>query len=150
MSRVPPGREPSPIRPGDRYDARLGRAQQAATAVALLAGFVFHADWMIPIWTLVLGLDALAGPSRGPLARLYRLTVAGRLGPARVTHEAPRLRRNALPEVLVLLVASGLYALDVTALGWVLALVVAAAAAYSAVTDVCVGCEIHRFGNRAR
>lgn len=132
------------------YDARLGRAQQAATAVALLAGFAFHADWMIPIWTLVLGIDALAGPQLGPLARLYALTIAGRLGPARVTHEAQRLRTNALPEVVVLLVASGVYVLGVTAVAWILALVVAAAAAYSAVTDACVGCEIHRWRNRAR
>lgn len=150
MSRVPPGREPSPIHPADRYDARLGRAQQAATAIALLAGFVFHADWMIPIWTLVLGVDALAGPRLGPLGRLFVLATAGRLGPARVTHESVRLRTNALPEVVVLLVASGLYVLGLAALGWALALVVAAAAAYSAVTDACVGCEVHRWRNRAR
>ncbi len=150
MSRLPPGHEPPPSRPGDRFDARIGRAQQAATAVALLAGFAFRADSMIPIWTLVLGVDALAGHRLGPLARLYGLTLAGRLGPARATHEPGRLRTNALPEVVVLLVASGVYVLGVTALAWVLALVVAAAAAYSAVTDACVGCEIHRWHNRAR
>jgi hypothetical protein len=59
------------------------------------------------------------------------------------------MRANALPEVVVLLVASLILALAVP-VSWILALVVAAGAAYSAATDTCVGCEITRWGRSAR
>jgi len=118
--------------------------------MALLAGFVFRLDWLLPIWTVVLALDALAPPGRGPIGALYRLALGGRTGPARVSHPAARLRANALPEVVVLLLATALLALGAGPVSWLLALIVAAGAAYSAATDTCVGCEITRWGRRGR
>jgi hypothetical protein len=131
-------------------DARIGRVQQGATAIALLGGFVFRVDWLLPIWTLVLALDALAPPGRGPIGWLY-LTVTGeRLGRARVVHPAGRLRANAVPEVAVLLLASLIFFLGAGVLSWILGIAVGAAAAYSAATDSCVGCEITRRGRGLR
>lgn len=149
MDRDPPGprRVPGWDRP---LDARIGRAQQAATAIALFAGFVFHVDWLLPIWTLVLALDVVAPPGRGPIGMLYHLTVAERVGPPRAVHPAARLRANALPEVMVLVVADLLMLLGASAVSWIFGLVVAAAAAYSAATDACVGCEMSRWGRRLR
>src|ERR1700730_6582614 len=106
--------------------------------MALLAGFVFRLDWLLPIWTVVLALDALAPPGRGPIGALYRLALGGRTGPARVSHPAARLRATAL------------LALGAGPVSWLLALIVAAGAAYSAATDTCVGCEITRWGRRGR
>jgi hypothetical protein len=148
VHREPPG--PHPVSGwGGPVDARLGRVQQGATAIAVLAGFVFRVNWLLPIWTIVLGLDVLAPPGRGPVSGLYRLAAGDRTGPARVVHPASRMRANALPEVVVLLVASLILALAVP-VSWILALVVAAGAAYSAATDTCVGCEITRWGRSAR
>jgi hypothetical protein len=149
VHREPPG--PHPVSGwGGPVDARLGRVQQGATAIALLAGFVFRVDWLLPIWTVVLGLDVLAPPGRGPVGGLYRLAAAHHGGSARVVHPASRMRANALPEVMVLLVASLILALGAAPVSWILALVVAAGAAYSAATDTCVGCEITRLGRRPR
>jgi hypothetical protein len=131
-------------------DARIGRVQQALTAIALFGGFVFRLDWLLPIWTLVLALDTLAPPGRGPIGALYRLAAEERAGPARVFHTAGRLRANALPEVVALVVASLILWLGAGAVSWILGLAVAAGAAYSAATDTCVGCEITRRGRRLR
>jgi Domain of unknown function (DUF4395) len=131
-------------------DARIGRVQQALTAIVLFAGFVFRLDWLLPIWTLVLALDMLAPPGRGPIGALYRLALEDRAGPARIVHPAGRLRANALPEVVVLLVASVILLLGAGVVSWILGLAVAAGAAYSAATDTCVGCEMTRRGRRLR
>jgi hypothetical protein len=55
-----------------------------------------------------------------------------------------------VPEVAVLLLASLIFFLGAGAVSWILALVVGAAAAYSAATDTCVGCEITRRGRGLR
>ena len=149
MDRDPPGPRRVPRWDGP-FDARIGRAQQAATAIALFAGFVFHVDWLLPIWTLVLALDVVAPPGQGPIGTLYQLTVGERAGPPPMVHPAARLRANALPEVVVLIVAVLLMLLGAGPVSWILGLVVAAAAAYSAATDTCVGCEMSRWGRRLR
>lgn len=149
MTAEPPA--PGPERRWGRpVDARIGRAQQAATAIALFAGFVFHVDWLLPIWTVVLGFDAVAPPGRGPVGALYHLVTGDRLGPAKMTHTAGRLRANALPEAIVLLVGSAIFLLGAAGVAWIVGLLVAAGAAYSAATDACVGCEITRRGRRLR
>jgi hypothetical protein len=136
--------------PGGPVDARIGRVQQGATAVALLAGFVFHVDLVLPIWTLILLIDLVAGPRAGPVGQVFRLLGERRLRPPRAFHPASRARANALPEAGALTVATLLWAVGIGVLGWIIALVVAAAAAYSAATDTCVGCEITGWTRRHR
>jgi hypothetical protein len=147
--RRPPGSQPPPA-PGGAVDARIGRAQQGATAVVLLAGFVFHLDLLVPVWTLVLLVDLVAGPRSGPVGRLFHLVGGRRLSPPRRVHPASRVRSNALPEVVILLVASLIQVLGIGLLSWIVTLAVAAAAAYSAATDTCVGCEITGWTRRHR
>ncbi|MBV8949857.1 MAG: DUF4395 family protein [Actinobacteria bacterium] len=149
MHDEPPGPAAVPGR-GGPVDARIGRVQQGATAIALLAGFVFHIDLLLPIWTLVLGLDAVAPPGHGPIGSLYHLVVGDRVGPPKLVHPASRLRANALPEAAVLVLGSAIMLLGAGVVGWILGLVVAAGAAYSAATDACVGCEMTRRGRRLR
>ena len=120
------------------------------TAVVLLGGFVFHLDLVLPVWTLVLLVDVVTGPRAGPVARVVALLGRRRPRPARHLHPASRVRSNALPEVVVLVVATGIMAAGIGILGWVLALIVAAAAAYSAATDTCVGCDITGWTRRHR
>ena len=52
--------------------------------------------------------------------------------------------------MLFLLVAALSFAADAVALGWALALIVAALAGLAAATGICVGCEVYLFLARRR
>lgn len=124
-------------------DARGPRFNQGVLTVALLAGFVFHASWVIPVWAVVLGLGAALGPRYGLFLRLYREFIAPRLGPP-TTMEDPRPPRFAALIGTVFLGLGTLLLLGgESGLAWILALLVAALAALAAVTGICVGCEAY-------
>ena len=131
-------------------DPRGPRFNQAVLAAALLAGFVF--DWrpVVPLFAAVLLLGAAFGPGYGPFLRLYAAVIRPRLAPP-AELEDPRPPRFAAAVGVAVLSGAGLAFLAGSAgLGWGLALVVAALAALSASTGVCVGCEIYLFASRRR
>ncbi|MGH9243943.1 MAG: DUF4395 domain-containing protein [Acidimicrobiales bacterium] len=136
MNDVRPTRTPAPI------DPRGPRFNQAILAGGLLAGFLFDAQWVPPVFAVVLFLGAAFGPRYGPFLRLYADVVKPRLRPPSEL-EDPRPPRFAAAVGVVFLVAASLaFVAGAVGLGWALALIVAALAALAAVTGICVGCEV--------
>ena len=135
---------PTPI------DPRGPRFNQAVLAVALLSGFLF--DWrpVVPLFALVLLAGAAFGAKYGPFLALYAKVIKPRLGPP-AEMEDPRPPRFAAAVGVVFLTAGSLaFAADAAGVGWGLALIVAALAGLSAVTGICVGCEIYILAARRR
>jgi hypothetical protein len=123
-------------------DPRGPRFNQAVLAVALLLGFVFDVRLVVPVFAVVLFLGAAFGSRYGPFLRLYAEVVKPRLRPPSEL-EDPRPPRFAAAVGVAFLTAAGLaFLVGAVALGWGLALVVAALAGLAAVTGICVGCEI--------
>lgn len=131
-------------------DPRGPRTNQAVLTVALLAGFLADQPVVVPVFAVVLFLGAAFGPRYGPVLRLYRSVLQPRLGPP--PHlEDPRPPRFAATIGVVFLALSSLaFAAGVSALGWALALIVAALAGLAATTGLCVGCEVWLYIARRR
>ncbi len=139
---APPG--PQPI------DPRGPRFNQAVLATALLGGFLL--DWrpVVPLFAAVLLVGAALGPRYGPFLRLYAEVVRPRLeAPSRLEDPRPP-RFAAIVGVIFLSAATVAFALGTPTAAWVLALIVAVLAGLSAVTGICVGCEIYLFVARRR
>jgi Domain of unknown function (DUF4395) len=130
----------------DRRQPRLG---QAITGILLLVGFVLDAEAVIPAVGLLLGAAAVLGPRFNPYAALFRgLRRASVVGPPRELEEAgpPRFANGV--GLTVLTVATLALALGATGLAWGLALAVSSLALLSAITGLCVGCELYVIGRR--
>lgn len=128
-----------------RIDPRVPRLNQAIVGVGALVAFLLDAAWLLVPLALLLAAGALLGPAASPVALLWRRVVipAFRLAP-RATKEAAPVRFAQLVGLVFLVAASALVLGGVApALGWALALVVAALALLAAITDVCVGCEAY-------
>ena len=138
------GRVPAPI------DPRGPRTNQTVLAAGLLVGFV--AGWwpIAPIFAVVLLLGAAFGPRYGPVLRLYAEVVKPRLGPPSELEDPRPPRFAATVGVLFLGSATVAFLAGATVLGWVLTLIVAGLAGLSAITGICVGCEIYLFVARRR
>jgi hypothetical protein len=131
-------------------DPRGPRFNQAVLAIALLGGFLL--DWrvIVPVFAVVLLLGAALGPRYGPFLALYAKVIRPRLAPPREL-EDPRPPRFASSVGVVFLGAASLAFLAGHAgIGWALALIVAALAALSATTGICVGCELYLLAARRR
>lgn len=134
-----PPRKPAP----NPIDAREPRFNQGVLAFALLAGFVFHASWVIPVWCGVLALGGILGRGFAPFLRLYGQMIAPRINPP-IEFEDPRPSRfAALFGSLLLLVATMFLYGGESGLAWLFALAVAGLGALDATTSICVGCELY-------
>ena len=135
---------PAPI------DPRGPRFNQAVLALALLGGFLL--DWrpVVPVCAGVLFLGAALGARYGPFLRLYAEVVKPRLGPPSHLEDPRPPRFAAAVGVLFLAAATVAFVAGHPALGWGLALVVAALAALAATTGICIGCEMYLVVARRR
>lgn len=115
------------------------RFAQAITGVLCLEALVFST---IPVVGVALALIvlAMAGPRWSPVAWLFRLVARP---PAELEPVAPvRFAQGMAATMLAL--ALGLYAWGFTVAGWTLVGTVAAVALFSAISGICIGCEIYR------
>jgi hypothetical protein len=128
---------PAPI------DPRGPRANQAVLATGLVLGLLFGQEWVAPLFAVVLFLGAAFGPGYGPVLRIYRDVVRSRLAPPKELEDPRPPRFAAAVGVAVLAAATIAFVLDAATVGWVLVVVVAALAGLSAVTGLCVGCEMY-------
>ncbi len=128
---------PTPI------DPRGPRFNQAVLATALLGGFLV--DWRptVPLFALVLLAGAAFGPRYGPFLALYGKVIRPRLAPPAEMEDPRPPRFSAAMGVGFLGAGTLAFGAGVPGLGWALALMVAALAALSATTGICVGCEIY-------
>lgn len=131
-------------------DPRAPRFNQAVLASALVLGFAFDQRWVATVFAVVLFLGAAFGPSYGPFLRLYAEVIKPRLAPPNALEDPRPPRFAAAVGVIFLSTATVAFALGGVAIGWVLALIVAALAALSAITGICVGCEIYLVTARRR
>ena len=124
-------------------DPRGPRFNQAVLATALALGFVVDQRWVAPAFAIVLFAGAVFGAKYGPFLRFYAEFIKPRLAPP-AELEDPRPPRFAAAVGVVFLSAATIsFVLGAVVVGWVLALIVAALAGLSAVTGICVGCEIY-------
>ena len=115
------------------------RFAQAITGVLSLEAVLFQDRWTVAV-ALGLVIVALVAPARSPVTLLFRLVArpADDLEPAAPVRFAQIMAAVALGAgLLALLVGWG------TA-GWIVVGLIAAVALFSAVTGVCVGCEMYR------
>ncbi|MEJ5254419.1 MAG: DUF4395 domain-containing protein [Acidimicrobiales bacterium] len=131
-------------------DPRGPRFNQAVLAIALLAGFALDQRWVVPVWAAVLFLGAAFGPAYGPFLRLYAEVIRPRLRPPAQLEDPRPPRFAASIGVAFLAAASISFAAGAVAVGWALALIVAALAGLAALSGICVGCELYLFVARRR
>ncbi len=131
-------------------DPRGPRFNQAVLTAALLIGFLLDVRVVAPVFAAVLFLGAALGPRYGPFLRLYAEVIRPRLSPPADLEDPRPPRFAAAVGVLFLTAATISFAAGAVALGWVLALVVAALAGLAAATGICVGCEIYLLVARRR
>lgn len=126
----------------------MPRFAQAVTGVLCLEAVLFDTWPVVPV-ALGLILLNLIHPRVSPVAWLFRLVSRP---PVNLEPAAP-VRFAQLMAVASLAPAAGLLAAGIDVAGWILVGVVAALALGSAVTGVCVGCELYRLllmGRRGR
>lgn len=128
---------PAPI------DPRGPRTNQAVLATALVLGLVFQQEWVAPLFAVVLFLGAAFGPDWGPVLRFYRDVIKPRLGPPDELEDPRPPRFAASVGVIFLGSATVAFLLGASVVGWVLVGIVALLAGISAVTGLCVGCEMY-------
>jgi hypothetical protein len=116
------------------FDPRPLRFEQGLLALVLLIGFVFQAELLIPVVTVVLAISGAVGPRRAPLPRLFSAVAGDRLEPPDAFVDRQTVRLSVLVQTAALLVASALVFLGLGFLGWIIALAVVATAAYDAAT----------------
>jgi Domain of unknown function (DUF4395) len=136
--------------PAHPIDPRGPRFNQGVLATALVLGFILDQLWVVPVFAVVLLLGAVTGARYGPFLRLYAQAIKPRLEPP-LELEDPRPPRFASSVGVVFLSAATIaFAMGVATIGWALALIVAALAALSAITGICVGCETYLILARRR
>jgi hypothetical protein len=115
-------------------DPRPLRFEQGVLVVALLVGFTFQVELLIPVVTVVLALSGAVGPQRAPLPRLFSAVIGDRLEPAETYVDRQTVRLVLLVQTGVLLIASLFVFVGLLLLAWVIALAVVATAAFDAAT----------------
>ena len=116
------------------FDPRPLRFEQGVLALVLLVGFVFRAELLIPVVTVVLATSGAVGPRRAPLPRLFSAVAGDRLEAPDAFVDRQTVRLAVLVQTAALLVASLLIFVGVGFLAWIIALAVVATAAYDAAT----------------
>lgn len=124
-------------------DPRGPRSNQAVLAAALVVAAVTRQQWVVPVFAVVLFLGAAFGPRYGPVLRFFQDVIRPRLQPPAHLEDPRPPRFAAAVGVVFLSSATVAFLAGASAIGWGLALVVAALATLSAVTGLCVGCEMY-------
>ena len=128
---------PAPI------DPRGPRTNQAVLATGLVLGLVFGQEWVAALFAVVLFLGAAFGPKYGPVLRFYATVIKPRLAPPNELEDPRPPRFSAWVGTVFLTAATVAFVAGAGVLGWVLVGIVAALAALSAITGLCVGCEMY-------
>jgi hypothetical protein len=127
------------------------RFEQGVVAFALLIGFVFRIELVIPAVTVVLAVSGAVGPRRAPLPQLFSAVLGDRLEPPDTFVDRQTVRLSMLVQTGALLVASLLVFLDLDFLAWFVALAVVATTALDAATGTWVEAALYwRVARRRR
>jgi hypothetical protein len=124
--------------PEPLVDARSARFELAAMAVVLLGGYVFGILWVIPGLAVVLALGLGFGARANLFNQLFQALIEGRLKPATAMEPALQVRFSELFAVAMLTAATLLFAIGLSGLAWVIALIEAGICALHATTGLSV------------
>ena len=115
------------------------RFAQAITGALCLEGAVFQTRPAVVV-ALVLVVLSLAGPRWSPVGWVFRAIAppASEMEPA-----APPRFAQGMAAVLLAL-ALVMFAVGLDLAGWIVTVLVAAVALFSAISGICVGCEVYR------
>lgn len=129
--------------PAGRIDPRGMRFGAAISAVALIAGFLGDARWVVPLILVSIGSSAAFGMRWSIYGSTWRrLVPLLRLRRAEPEHEYPPRFAQTLGS-LALGVALFAFVLGSPTLGWAFVLAVAALQTLLAVTGYCLGCRLY-------
>src|SRR5688572_14946001 len=143
------GRTADPYRDLDVIDARGPRFNQATIGMLALVS-VLTGWWpLLALLSLQLAVGLMFGRRYCLPCLAYFELVQPRFGEGPIEDSRPPRFAN-LVGVVVLGAAAVAHAVELTTLGWALALLVAALALLAAATGLCAGCEIYRIGARLR
>jgi hypothetical protein len=125
------------------------RGGAALSAVLLLVGFVFQWRAMVPVIGAALAVGGLFGLRYSPLGAAYRFVKkAFKLEIPVEPEEEPPPRFAQTLGFVFLGLGSLAFIPSWNALGWTLALLVAALQTLLAATGLCIGCEIYIYSRR--
>ncbi len=126
------------------FDRMAVKVNQAAIVAVLLVAFIFNLAWLVPALALIMALGTLS-PQLALFQRFYRdvLRPAGVLRPDVHNEDAaPHRFAQGLGAAVLLAATAALFA-GLGALGWGLALVVAALASVNLFFGFCAGCFLY-------
>lgn len=123
----------------------LPRFAQGITGLLCLEAIVFDTPWAV-VAALALIAIALVAPRWSPVNLMFRAIAP----PPRELEPVAPVRFSQTLALVFLTVAVALLATGRTTAGWIVTGMVAALALVSAITGVCVGCELYRLALRRR
>jgi hypothetical protein len=136
------GRTIHPYDDTSLIDSRAPRTNQAVIGTLALVAFLVNAPWLVA----VLAAQFIIGLTFGrrfclPCVAYFEL-IQPRIGEGRIEDSRPPRFANLVGAVF-LTAATVAFIAGLPALAWVLALIVAALALFSAVSGICAGCEMY-------
>ncbi|HYH94300.1 MAG TPA: DUF4395 domain-containing protein [Candidatus Saccharimonadales bacterium] len=129
--------------PARRIDPRGHRFGAGVSAILLLGGFLADAPWVVGLVLLTIGVSAAFGLRYSIYGAVWRRIVrVARLGPVEPEHEYPPRFAQVLGSTALILSLLA-FALGAPAVGWALALAVAALQSLLGLTGYCLGCRLY-------
>ena len=138
-----------PSRDLDVIDARAPRTNQAVMGSLALLAFVLDLQWLPAILALQLAIGLTFGRQYCLPCLFYFEVIQPRFGEGRIEDARPPRFANMIG-LAFLGSATLAFVAGVPALGWTLALIVAALALLAASTGLCLGCEAYMLLARLR
>src|SRR5919197_3169650 len=130
-------------------DSRAPRTNQAVIGTLALLAFVVDAQWLIALLALQFILGLTLGRRWCLPCLLYFEVIQPRIGEGRIEDARPPRFANQIGAVFLSVATIGFLAGAAT-FGWVLALIVSTLALFSAMSGVCLGCEMYVLIARVR
>jgi hypothetical protein len=130
-------------------DSRAPRTNQAVIGSLALLGFVVDAQWLIALLALQFILGLTLGRRWCLPCLLYFELIQPRIGEGRLEDSRPPRFANQVGAAF-LSVATIAFIAGADTFGWVLALIVSTLALFSAMSGICLGCEMYVAIARAR
>ena len=131
-----------------QIDAAVPRFERACIGLSTGAAFVLDAWPLVPVVALILAVGRLGGPRYALFGRIYERWIRPRrAAPVALQPVGPPRFAQALGAA-VLSSATVAFIVGLTMPGWVLTLLVTAAATIGALTRVCIACRIYELASR--
>jgi len=130
-------------------DSRAPRTNQTVIGSLALLAFVLNAQWLIALLAIQFILGLALGRRWCLPCLLYFELIQPRIGEGRIEDSRPPRFANQVGAAF-LSVATIAFLAGAAAFGWVLALIVSTLALFSAMSGICLGCEMYVAIARAR